>query len=136
MRAVLERYDHGKKQTLGNLFVLDECNDVAYDCETLELAWKNNQQNISCIPQGTYQVKKRYSRHFKHHFHVLDVEGREWILIHVGNFKKNTRGCVLVGNSLADINADGLTDVIDSGDTLADLLGLLPTEFELKIVNC
>lgn len=132
----MERYAHGEKQTLGNLFVLDENNEVAYDCETLEPAWKNNQRNISCIPEGTYQVEKRYSRHFKHHFHVLDVEGRKWILIHDGNFRKNTRGCILVGADTMHINADGLLDVSDSDNTLADLLGLMPKSFELKITNC
>lgn len=136
MKAVIERYSHGEKQTLGNWFTLDANNEVVYNCETLEPAWENNQRNISCIPQGTYKVKKRHSQRFKHHFHITDVEGRDWILVHAGNFRKDTRGCVLVGSQLTDINADGLTDVLNSQDTLADLLGVMPSEFELKIVDC
>lgn len=136
MKAVIERYEHGEKQTLGNLFVLDECNEVVYDCETLEPAWEDNQRNISCIPEGLYEVEKRHSRKFKNHFHIKDVEGRKWILIHDGNFRKNTRGCIIVGDEAMHINSDGLLDVSDSDNTMADLLGLLPSKFELKIVNC
>ena len=28
---------------------------------TLELAWKNNQSKVSCIPKGKYKVRKRTS---------------------------------------------------------------------------
>lgn len=136
MKAVIERYEHGKKQTLGNLFVQDECDEVVYDCETLELPWKDNQRNISCIPEGAYQVEKRYSKKFGWHFHITDVDGRKWILIHSGNFYTQIRGCVLVGNALGDIDNNGIRDVLNSRDTLADLLGVLPSKFELKIVNC
>lgn len=132
---LIERHGHGEKQTLGSLFVQDECGDVQYTCKTLEPAWKDNQQNSSCIPEGEYKVVKRHSATFGHHFHVLDVDGRSWILIHVGNYRKNTRGCILVGEAFTDINGDGLTDVVNSGDTLADLLGVMPKEFNLKITT-
>lgn len=136
MKLLIQRYGHGEKQTLGNLFVLDENNEVAYDCETLELPWKNNKRSVSCIPEGTYQVEKRYSAKFGWHFHIKDVDGREWILIHSGNYYTQIRGCILVGDGLTDINGDGIVDVTNSRDTMADLLGLMPSKFELKIANC
>lgn len=132
---LIERYDHGPKQTLGRLFVLDDEDFSLYDCHSLELPWKNNARNISCIPEGSYHVEKRYSRKFKHHFHVTGVESRSFILIHIGNFNTEIRGCILVGKDLAEINGDGIIDVTDSGDALADLLALMPKEFELKIVT-
>lgn len=132
---LIERYDHGSKQTLGRLFVMENSQSV-YNCHTLELPWKNNAFQVSCIPPGTYKVVKRYSAKFKHHFHITDVQGRTYILIHSGNFYTDILGCVLVGKGLADINKDGLKDVTQSRNALADLLALMPNEFELKIVEC
>lgn len=131
----IERYGLGSKQTIGRLFVLDECNSALYNCHTLELAWKNNQTSISCIPEGDYKVTKRKSAKFGNHFHVLDVAGRSYILIHPGNYYTQTRGCILVGRGLTDINHDGLVDVISSKATLADLLAMMPQDFNLKITT-
>lgn len=132
---LIERYSHGPKQTIGRAFVLDEEKFSLYDCYTLELPWKENERNISCIPDGEYQVEKRYSRKFGWHFHITDVEDRKWILIHAGNFYTDIRGCMLVGKDLKEINGDGIMDVTSSRDTMADLLGMLPKKFKLKIVS-
>lgn len=64
-------------------------------CFTLELAWVGNQRSISCIPEGTYQVKKRVSAKFKDHFELLNVRDRSFILIHPGNnAKRDLKGCI------------------------------------------
>ncbi|MBK5213631.1 MAG: hypothetical protein JJE55_08235 [Flavobacteriaceae bacterium] len=133
--ALIERYDHGTKQTLGRLFVHDN-GQTLYNCHTLELPWKNNDFQVSCIPPGTYKVVKRFSTKFKNHFHLTDVSGRSFILIHSGNYYTDILGCILVGKGLADINKDGLKDVTQSRDALTDLLALMPKVFELKIVKC
>lgn len=135
MKLLIERHSDDCAQTIGKMFVLDENGCVKYSCDTLELTWKENQQNISCIPEGEYEVKKRFSRKFKSHFHITDVPGRSYILIHPGNFHTDIRGCVLVGKGLRDINADGHKDVLNSQATLADLLGLMPNKFKLKITS-
>lgn len=131
----LERYDYGQKQTIGRLFVLNPQKAMKYHCNTLELPWRENQTSVSCIPEGDYIVQKRFSQKFKHHFHVTNVRDRSYILIHKGNYYTDIRGCILVGLGLADINADGLIDVTRSGDALADLLALMPNEFNLKITS-
>jgi len=74
----------------------------------LELPWKDNQQKVSCIPLGTYSVKRRHSDRFKEHFHIQDVPNRTWILIHPGNYYTQIMGCVLVGGGFSDINNDWL----------------------------
>lgn len=122
------------KQTLGALTVVDkESNTSVFECKTLELAWKNNNRNVSCIPTGTYQVKKRYSTKYKNHFHVLNVPNRSWILIHSGNYYTHTLGCILVGKEHIDINSDGNLDVNYSKDTLNKILDIMPDQFELQI---
>jgi len=40
-------------------------------CQTIELPWKNNLPTISCIPEGEYFLKKRYSQKFKEHLQVM-----------------------------------------------------------------
>ena len=84
MRAVLVRLEDDGKQTLGELNVYDGIEKV-FSCKTLELPYLMNIQNISCIPIGLYTVVPRYSEKYKNHFHVLDVDNRDHILIHVGN---------------------------------------------------
>ncbi|MCK4765120.1 MAG: hypothetical protein KAW12_23175 [Candidatus Aminicenantes bacterium] len=133
MKVELLREPGSEKQVLGELRVLDESGGELYHCKTLELPWKENRRRISCIPPGTYRVKKRWSPRFRHHFHVFDVPNRTWILIHHGNFYTNTKGCILVGREHTDIDGDGLRDVIVSKKTMQELLDLLPDRFEMTI---
>jgi Family of unknown function (DUF5675) len=50
------------------------------------------------IPAGSYRVILAPSPRFSMVVpHVLDVPGRDYILIHPGNFPKDTEGCILVG---------------------------------------
>ena len=135
MRMLISRYIDTGKQYIGNGFLLDEDNIIKYEFRTLELSWKFNVRNESCIPKGKYKVVKRNSPKFKNHFHILDVENRDYILIHNGNYYTDIRGCVLVGDDLMYLNNDNEIDVINSKKTLKKLYNLLPEEFELTIVS-
>ena len=103
-------------------------------CYTLELPWLNNARNISCILKGIYRVKKRWSAKYGWHFILQDVYGRSLILIHFGNFNSDTKGCILVGKELTDINKDSFLDVTQSKATIAYLLEIMPDEFNLEIL--
>lgn len=64
-------------------------------CYTIELPWRNNELNRSCIPEGTYVLKKRYSQKFRWHMQVADVPGRSYILIHPANHAtRELKGCI------------------------------------------
>lgn len=104
-------------------------------CGTLELGWKENKRNISCIPLGEYTVTKRISSKYGEHFHILDVEDRSYILIHAGNFYSDIRGCILVGEDFKDLNKDGLLDITNSRQTMKQLLKVLPETFDLTIID-
>jgi hypothetical protein len=72
---------------------------------TLELPWRANLPDVSCIPCGVYQVQKALSEHFTAKLghdvflpHILDVPGRLGVLIHGGNKPSDSLGCVLVGS--------------------------------------
>ncbi|QIH37942.1 hypothetical protein G7A72_03605 [Flavobacterium sp. Sr18] len=64
-------------------------------CYIIELPWLGNQKRISCIPEGEYILQKRFSPKFKWHFHLMNVPGRDLILIHPANdAKKELLGCI------------------------------------------
>ena len=119
-------------QTVGILHLYDGVSEIC-SCYTMELAWKNNEKNISCIPTGEYDVEKFVSTKHGECFLVKDVPERSAIEIHKGNFNFNTKGCILPGTSLYDINHDGLIDVVNSDDALRDLLRMAPNGFKLII---
>lgn len=133
MKALIRRTDNGDKQTTGYMVVFNERNGVEYTCCTLELPWRNNERQISCIPTGTYKVVKRYSPKYKNHFHILDVPSRDFILIHQANYVRQLRGCISVGRTHTDIDGDGLVDTTHSVATMKELLDILPDEFEIVI---
>lgn len=64
---------------------------------TLERGWKDNQRNISCIPQGKYLCKKIISPRFGSTYEVILVPGRSAILFHSGNISDDTHGCIILG---------------------------------------
>jgi len=133
-KLLIERYSHGEKQTIGNLIGLSESGHALFTCDTLELPWLNNQKQISCIPTGKYLVKKRYSKKFKNHLHITNVENRSYILIHSGNYYTDILGCVLVGR-LGFVNSDDIIDVSSSKKTLKKLLNFVESDIELEIIN-
>lgn len=63
--------------------------------DTIELPWRNNQRRISCIPEGTYKLRKRYTSRFGWHCWVENVPSRDAILIHAFNDAlKESKGCI------------------------------------------
>jgi Family of unknown function (DUF5675) len=64
-------------------------------CNTIEIPWLHNQRNISCIPEGRYELKARVTQKRGQHLLVLNVKGRDGILIHPANDAiKELRGCI------------------------------------------
>ena len=64
-------------------------------CYTIELPWLGNQRRISCIPEGDYFLQLRFSPKFKWHFLLMNVPGRDLILIHPANDAKlELLGCI------------------------------------------
>jgi hypothetical protein len=115
MELVLERA-YFKEGTNGTLF----CSQV-FLCHTIELPWKNNKRNISCIPEGIYEIEPRFSKRFKHHLIVKNVTGRSYILFHPANdAKKDLEGCIAPVTYL-----NGIGKGLHSKDALQKLLSLV-----------
>ena len=73
----LKRSDQGTE----GLLVYDD-----FTCRTLELPWRENQKQISCIPAGEYDVEIRLSNKYGRVYWVRHVPNRTYILIHSGNY--------------------------------------------------
>jgi|TARA_R100000479_G_C6385384_1_gene202782 hypothetical protein len=96
VNLVLEREIFTDKSIVGRLYLNKE-----YVCDTLENPYINNKRNISCIPEGKYNVRLRLARESatRKYLHLLvqEVPNRSYILFHRGNEAKDTLGCILVG---------------------------------------
>nr|VFK16709.1 MAG: hypothetical protein BECKLFY1418C_GA0070996_102533 [Candidatus Kentron sp. LFY] len=101
MKLRLERYSYTPHGTLGRLTL-----PGGRVLHTLEAPWNNNENNISCIPEGTYPVRRDRTGRFQH-WRLQDVPGRTAIEIHGANYyihpktgKQEIQGCVTVGMEL------------------------------------
>ncbi len=62
---------------------------------SIELPWRQNQTGVSCIPEGRYELVKRWSPKFGRHLQVMNVSKRECILIHPANDALHElKGCI------------------------------------------
>lgn len=131
MKALLYRFYSGKDCTLGRLYTGDKVFCV------LERPYINNQNNISCIPTGTYQAKfllRSASGRYKNTYHVQDVDNRQGILIHSGNYVHHSKGCLLLGMSHAVVK--GKKGVFNSKRAIRELNKILGgSNFELTIIG-
>lgn len=96
-------------------------------CYTLERPWLENQTDVSDIPAGFYTVIKHDSDKFQDVWQLLNVPGRDAILIHAGNTIEDTHGCILVGLGIAD------GGISKSQAALTKLRGIFPAGFRLEI---
>ena len=104
--------------TIGNMYL-----DGKYFCDTCEDTDRGLKQTDSlatikskkvmhetAIPKGRYRVtlkvqSPKYSQRSQYNFckgylpRLLEVPGYDGVLIHIGNSKKDTSGCILVGKN-------------------------------------
>lgn len=133
--ASLLRIQSDDNQTLGELCAYDG-HEMIFSCKSLELPDNRNKRNISRIPAGAYLCTKRYSEKYKWHYEILNVPNRSFILIHAGNYNRDTKGCILLGSSFSDINSDGYLDVTGSRNTIDNFMTVMDNEpFYLTITD-
>lgn len=137
MNAIIKR-TYNPNETLGKMTIIDG-NKKLFRCVTIELPDKGNQHNISCIPEGIYDVVKIISPTKGKCFLVLNVPDRSAVEIHIGNYAAgkqiDTKGCILPGMCFEDLNNDGIIDVAFSTTALNKLLEILPDKCKLQITS-
>lgn len=129
MRTIyIERYDNDERGCYGSLSVGN------FDCYTLELPWRDNQPNVSCIPVGTYEafVDHNVTIGRQEVIRLKDVPNRTGVLIHVGNYTSDIAGCVLVGNSQVTNSVKKM--VTSSRNTMENLLAEIGDDGDTELV--
>ena len=141
IKGILKR-TYYPTQTVGNLIITKD-DKLLFMCYTIELPEKGNAPQISCIPEGDYKVVYRESAKYPQHYQILNVQNRDFILIHQANYvgsvnpkthKPDLLGCVGVGSGYADLTGDGIVELINSSNTLKKLIAAVgKNEWSLKI---
>ena len=100
---------------------------------TLELPWRDNAANRSCVAPGLYRVHPKISQHLGPVFAFEDAQTapRTALRIHSGNTAADIEGCVLVGRRYGVLN--GHVAVLDSRRTMHTLVQDYREGFTLDI---
>ena len=119
--------------TLGRLKLPNGCT-----CLVMENPWRGNKKGASCIPEGIYTMRKRRSPmvertsggEFLDGWEICDAPDRTFIMIHPGNYVRDTDGCLLVGKT---IGWNGELMVTHSRDVFRSLMKSLESQDEWQI---
>lgn len=133
----LVRYKTSDEGTLGKI----EVDGKTF--HTIELPWRENQNDISCIPIGSYRCDFTMSQRFKKKLYLVGpVEGRAGIRIHSANlagdskkgFVAQLNGCIALGKSAGEIA--GQDAVLSSKEAINEFHEILKGEsFILEIID-
>ena len=132
INLLILRNTFSDESTIGELFLNGET-----FCDTLELPYRDNQKSVSCIPTGEYTVRLRTARESatRDYLHLLvqEVKDRSHILFHRGNSAKDTRGCILVGQTRKQDFVGNSTLAMDL--LMKEIINLGGTNINLIIKN-
>jgi len=128
---VEENFDYG---TFGNWII-----NTRVFCVTLEPPDIENSRNISSIPAQQYECKRYSSPKYPDTFQVMNVPGRDKVLIHAGNLKKHTEGCILLAEKWGKLEVATQEEraILNSGKTFDKFIKMMygVNKFNLTIVE-
>lgn len=131
MVVYLIRYASDERCTRGVLIAGDVM------LRTLELPWRDNKANVSCIPTGEYDVDylpRSASGKFRQVYHVRNVPNRSGILFHNGNVPSQIQGCILVGMKSGELS--GQPAVLSSSAGMEKMRQAVGrNSFKLKVID-
>jgi hypothetical protein len=128
----LKRFWYGECCTGGLLLA----KDFPQPLFTLELPWKDNKRNVSCIPEGNFRAFRRKTvknGKYSSETYEVAVPDRTSVLFHVGNTVEDSRGCILLGFVF-----DGCRrTILSSGPAVEMFMQILidQKEFQLKVTK-
>lgn len=129
----LVRRDHCKDGVFGEL-TCEQDKRVFY--LTLEHAYPDGDKFKAKVPVGTYVCKK--GEHKLEDlvpfitFELQDVPGHWGILIHVGNYNRDSAGCILIGKGRGFTSSRGKM-IVDSKRAFKEFMELLKYDEEFTL---
>lgn len=130
----LYRYETGDQGTFSDVQFL------GFECQAIELPWRNNQPEISCIPAGTYLFQIVNSPKHGRCYEAEKVKDRTNIQIHSANFagdatkgwKSELLGCIALGRAQGSLA--GQKAILASKDAIHSFMQYMDGEpFTLSI---
>lgn len=139
--ATLQRISFSDEGTKGTITIGNGKN-----WKTLELPYRENSRNLSCVDPGIYACVQQWSDHFQMMlYHLVNVVGRDSVEIHYGNwagdvikgFYSDVRGCIILGEFFGHIPPhENQVAVLESKKALAEFMTAMQgLPFTLEIRN-
>lgn len=135
LQVIINRFKVTNDYSLGHCYIRYEDGSLRFVGCSLERGWRNNQSNVSCVPEGTYPLKYEYSPRFrKKLWELYSVPGRSECKFHAANFWRQLNGCIALGNKHKDIDGDGDPDVTSSRLTMRNFHYFMSNATEASVI--
>lgn len=120
--------------SLGTCLIYNQQGKQIFKKESLERGWVDNQNRISCVPEGVYSLEFEYSDRFKKELWELKgVPGRSECKFHAANYWHQLNGCIALGNNRKHIDGDLIMDVTSSRNTMTEFHNAMGTDTEAVV---
>lgn len=108
-----------QQATLGTWLVYDAQGCQIFKSECLERGWVNNENRISCLPEGDYPIVLEYSDKFEQElWEIKDTGHRAECKVHGMNYWWQSNGCTGLGRERVYMDGDAVMDVNYSWSTV------------------
>lgn len=146
MKLKLIRFFDDGETTIGRLLIktnyigkLAQYNKI-FRYFTCERSWKDNQQNISCIPAGIYDIEPYNSPFHGKVLMILNVPNRSNIEMHSGNTYIDTKGCICAGKQRGNRiynrkHNEHNIGVLKSKDAMKEIVKMVNCKTTIEIIN-
>lgn len=133
--VIVKRFKVTDNYSLGYCYIKKgSCEEEYVGC-TLERGWRDNKSNISCVPEGSYDLKLEYSPRFKKDlWELYGVPNRSECKFHAANYWRQLNGCIALGSEHTDIDGDGDPDVKSSRIVMKEFHKLMSDDKIAKII--
>jgi len=137
LEVIVNRFKITNDYSLGHCYIKYPEGRTVYVGCSLERGWRNNENSVSCVPPGTYELKLDYSPRFKTKlWELYGVPNRSECKFHAANYWRQLNGCIALGNKHIDIDGDGDLDVTSSKLTMRKFHELMQDATEAKVMIC
>jgi Family of unknown function (DUF5675) len=116
LRLTIDRGASTDQGTPGNAELNNAAGIQLWTAHSLELPWRNNASDVSCVPAGVYNASVVPSGRFPYPVYQLqNVPGRSACELHDGNvagdtskgFKSDVEGCTIFGTDVGQLQFPG-----------------------------
>jgi uncharacterized protein DUF5675 len=121
-------------ECLGTLIIIEK-GRVLYSSHLLERGWNDNKKNVSCVPEGIFDLKLEYSPKFKMDlWEAKGIPNRSECKFHAASFWDDLNGCFSPGEARFNIGRDKELDMIYSMEMLILFMDAMGKDTEAQLI--